>query len=332
MMLGVVLGASLAWPTTPALAQPASAGLPLTLDWSAPASCPSRARVLDQVITVLGRSSASRATVSVAAVVESTPRGKWRVRLVLASAGESGRRQFEAESCEAAADATALIVALAIDPNAMATALPLESPEPAPDRARPPIVQPTPPVPIAPAAPATSAPSAVAAPGARVVATRLSFGGELGTLSRATGGGELAVGVVARRWQLEATASDWTAATSTPAGQTREGARLGVAALGLRGGYRIPLGEFALAPLLGTEVDWISAAGFGGTARTSKTAPLLAFDVGATAAWSVTRSFALACTLEAVVPTSRPLFVASEVQRTSLAGGRALLGLEWRPF
>jgi len=90
---------------------------PVTLEWSAPSGCSSQTHILEQVAAILGRSAVPRAALAVHAVAERGPGGKWTVNMIVDRPGESGRRHFEAESCEAAADATALIVALTIDPT-----------------------------------------------------------------------------------------------------------------------------------------------------------------------------------------------------------------------
>jgi hypothetical protein len=54
----------------------------------------------------------------------------WSVQLQLELDGESSGRRLEAESCDAALDAAALVVALAIDPDAVTDPPALEDPEP----------------------------------------------------------------------------------------------------------------------------------------------------------------------------------------------------------
>ena len=92
----------------------------LLLHWSAPMGCPSPADVRDSVARLLGGNldiPAGR-TIEVKATV--TQGQTWRVELA-AGADQQGReRWLEAPSCAGLADATALIVALMIDPSAVA--------------------------------------------------------------------------------------------------------------------------------------------------------------------------------------------------------------------
>lgn len=87
----------------------------VALLWNAPAGCPATQAILDEVERTLGGSHRDVAPVAAAVNVLAPSDGRWRANLVIHSHGTRAERQFEAESCEALASATALIVGLAAE-------------------------------------------------------------------------------------------------------------------------------------------------------------------------------------------------------------------------
>jgi hypothetical protein len=325
------------WPRHAASQVVAEAPL-LTLDWSASAGCPSREHVVERVNAILGRSTKPRGALTVRAIAAQSPSGKWRVNLAVDREGDRGSREFEAESCEAAADATALIVSLMIDPTAVAGAVDVD-PEPEktiaparPGQSPPPDSSPS--EPAAPSVPPTRSP---------LFAVRASLAGDFGTFSPASIGGELVLGVSPRRLRFELAGSYWVTSKATLPGSPSEGAWLELATLGMRAAYVFRAGDLALAPLVGVEGDQMSATGFGGTSHQTQTASWVAVVVGATGSWSPIPRFhalALSLTLEAVVAVQQlPSFVATDsggadhsVQQPSQIAARAFFGVEYRFF
>src|SRR5271154_6099768 len=106
----VAIGACAAWA---ALVIDAEADEPrMALAWNAPGACPDEASVRASVAQLLTGSSATvagRADVSHAGE-------RWQVVVTM----NGGERRLEADSCRALADATALIVAMAVDPERVA--------------------------------------------------------------------------------------------------------------------------------------------------------------------------------------------------------------------
>lgn len=96
----------------PAAEVPVEASL---LDWTAPSSCPSRTIVEAEIERILGRRPEGGPFATVTIVVRG---GRHTAELGVGSA-PSRRRRIEASSCEALVRATALIVALEIDPDAL---------------------------------------------------------------------------------------------------------------------------------------------------------------------------------------------------------------------
>jgi len=106
----------------PAFAQTPS----FPLSWEAPPQCPEQGYVRSTVEQLLAGGASQWARVEAHARVE---RGEgpehgagavWRVRLTTVRAGVAGERVVESTSCRSLADATALIVALTVDPEHVA--------------------------------------------------------------------------------------------------------------------------------------------------------------------------------------------------------------------
>jgi hypothetical protein len=168
---------------------------------------------------------------------------------------------------------------------------------------------------------------------------RFSVGGDTGTLSRADLGGELALAASFARVRVELAGSYWASVNATPAGHPDEGASLTLLTVGGRVGYVIGGGAFTFTPLVGVEVDLVTAAGFGGIAQFPQSPAWAAVDFGGTASWAFAPPFALVLTLEGVVATERPpAFVALQpggaaslvVAQPSQLAMRPFLGLEMR--
>lgn len=98
-----------------ALGSPAAAQV--AIEWNAPPSCPTRAAVAAHVARLLAGSTAARTTqpVAVRAIVRALDAG-YLLELVTDVAGEHGERTLQAPSCAELAAASAVIVALLVDP------------------------------------------------------------------------------------------------------------------------------------------------------------------------------------------------------------------------
>lgn len=115
----------------------------LELDWQAPAGCPDVASVKRHVQRLAG--AAEGASLVARAVVTQTTAQRWRVSINL-SGSATGHRTLTADTCPQLARASALIIALAANPEA---ALDLPSDEQPPALPSPPPTQPSRPVALA---------------------------------------------------------------------------------------------------------------------------------------------------------------------------------------
>jgi hypothetical protein len=138
--LAVVLAAALA----ATVARPARAWTApeprVVLRWTAPAECPAADAVSAEVDRLLGPSSARPpAPIPVDATVSRDDLGAWHVHLETPGEGTPRVREIHAASCAAIADATALILAMMIDPAAAAAAPPSPAAAPPIEAKAPPI-------------------------------------------------------------------------------------------------------------------------------------------------------------------------------------------------
>jgi hypothetical protein len=169
--LAVGLGMAAGALAAPVLADQPTGGW--TLEWTAPPVCPDVAYVRQAVGRLLRRASSASGRLSAHAFVTEASGGRWHAEIETSTPAASGRRTLDAGRCEELADATALIVALMIDPSAVmapaaeaATSAPSSATGSVPDTGMP------------VAAPATlapldeQAPSVGAAPGTAVAEAR----------------------------------------------------------------------------------------------------------------------------------------------------------------
>jgi hypothetical protein len=103
------------------------------LRWRAPASCPDAARVHEAITARLGR-ELDATEIEVDAVVQDRGSNGLALTLRTTRAGIADARELTSGTCDALVDATALVVAVAIDPIAAVTTLQaIRAAEPAPE-------------------------------------------------------------------------------------------------------------------------------------------------------------------------------------------------------
>lgn len=94
----------------------------LDLSWRAPQSCPTKSEVESQVHELLGGSVQSTTVVSARVHAWRGEDALWHVEVRTVVDGRPGERRVDGESCEAVAQAASLILAMAVDPEAVAAA------------------------------------------------------------------------------------------------------------------------------------------------------------------------------------------------------------------
>jgi len=102
----------------------------LALTWDVPEGCPTAAAVLRDVERTLAAPGQARSPIAVTAHVLARPGEPWRASLSFDIRGTRTERQFEAETCDAVANAVVLILSLALEENSEASTPAPESPSP----------------------------------------------------------------------------------------------------------------------------------------------------------------------------------------------------------
>lgn len=322
----------------------------LALQWSALAPCPTREQLLARIgaqglATTLGGwvpEVHERARLGVR--IDVVPAGAvWRAELELIDADGRAQRSFEASSCDALAEAVALIVAVTLDPVAVTQALAgreaaLVAPTPTPAPKPAPEPNPTPRSDVAPPSDADGGITLVldddqppAAPLRLRVGLSLHGGASYGPTTNAFGlvGGRAALRGEA--WRVELGAR-WI----TPRRRLEDSgisARVDAWMLELRGcGVPSP-GPIELPICVGFEAGAVRGRGLDPLPDpTSASFAWLAPSLSVGLRWAPVDRFAFGPELQLVVPLTRGSFVAGAalVDRLVPLGARALLELELR--
>jgi hypothetical protein len=318
----------------------------VVLTWEAPAGCPDASAVRRALAGYLGEGPTAEAGAAVRAVARVTESsGGYRLELRTETASGVTTRETASSDCAVLVDATAVILAIAVDP---ATILGRGAAAPRP-QAMPPQESPPAPVPpeepVAPAEPTVERegdppPSsggvsdAAAAPPRVRFAMRAGGGLDVGVLPGPTGGLRLAGAVFGRRWRAELRGDLWFPRTAIV--EDGIGGRIGLWSLGGRGCGVLGVTRLALEfPLCaGIEAGVMRGDPVGERVANAETArrPWLAADGSAGLAWVPRRFLALVVQAELVVPILRTGFRVGdlEVHRAGPVAGRGLVGLEAR--
>ena len=306
----------------------------VTLRWNAPPSCPSGEVVRSRVLQLVGPHVTLEASASVTEA-QGTYRAALKVR-----AGESvGERTVDAASCEALADAVAVVVAMA---GTTMASPPIAPPAPPVEVAPPPVPLPFPSPALVPApplkeeAPLASKPTTPTRPHVRI---GVEGSVDLGTLPSATEGVRLSVmGLPRSDVALGVAAELWANRSGSPASLPTQGADfslLSVDALGCYGAFHRRAFELSGCGIV--ELDRLSAQGTGPKPQ-DPTAWWIGLGLGLRGRWELTHAFALTADIDGIVPTAQQQFsiagpantTAAIVHVTSIVAGRGHLGGEVR--
>jgi hypothetical protein len=312
---------------------------PIELAWNAPGDCPTQDAVLNEIARVLGHLPEG-APVQARAEVTRGEGGRWQAQLAVARQGAESQRLLVAESCEAIASATALIVAVAIEGRALP-----ESPQTVPSNASGADGRPAAP----PPAPSYGWHNWQLLVGAYGIV-------DDGAMPSIAGGVEVALGWagVWRAWRVRVVAS----AAAFPE-QSKLADRPQLAAKSEGGDFRLidasgracgslVVGPFDFGPCVGSEVDSMDARGtpsatLPGHTSGQTSAQWVSLSGSALATWQFAPMLALSARVEGLVPLAHPRFVIAQlgenraagqafVHEPSAAALRLSLGLEMRIF
>jgi hypothetical protein len=316
-----LLGLALGWAWAPSAAR-AQAPAAFAFEWGAPEGCPSAALVQAEIDGLLGGAARDRVRQDLAVKATVARAALWQVTLATQAGAASGHRTIEAATCQGLASATALIVALMIDPDAVAAhASQAKAPNPEPPRAAP-----------APAPPALSAARATFG------LAGLGAAGHVGVLPGPDVGLGATIGLLRGPWRVELRGaygarqvpSDAMADAPSAHGKFRFFA-------GTLAGCWLWLGKAVdLGPCAEAEIGVVRGAGAGADTTTAQTTPWLGLGAGLIVALEATPWLRFPVHLDAVAPLWRPHFVFSKVDgdrpifRAPPLGGRLTAGAELR--
>ena len=311
------------------------------LTWDAPPECPDAPAVLEQVDEYAAQSDTPTQVQAEGRIAREED--AYALELTLCDdAGEDVRRIVHA-SCEPLGRATALMLAVAMDPIAVVetvAARPGPEPEPEPEPERVPEPEPEPesePEPLF----EPERPPPRAKPRRRSTRPRLALRPEAqlgvaivpGPLAVGFGG---AVGVFGRSWRAELEGAYWVPQRTTVDGLEEVGATISLAYGGARGCYVVPLSKVELPVCGGIEVGVLAGKAFGdGITKEPNSDVWIGLPISAGVAWAPVRAFALLARVEAAVSLRRPGFHLNDVGEVHVAdavGARAVFGAEVRFF
>ncbi|WP_437735636.1 hypothetical protein [Sorangium sp. So ce1335] len=302
----------------------------IDLRWEAPDGCPPVDEVRSEIARLLGASEQHQPIEVEIAVARA---GGARLRLDLRIRAPSpGERVLRGDDCASMSRAAALIVAMSIDPDAVArnaAAEPAAQPAPPSAVAAPVAAAPRPPPPAPPAPPAAARPPAAAERDLRA-AIWLSAHIEQ-ALVPAVGVGLAAGGGIRSGWLRADGAAGVVPSSSSRIAGMAAGAEFRLWFLEVDACARAlerPLSVYVCA--LGRQ-HWLLARGREVDEAFSRTAPIFAAGLGALVEWRIAGPLRGEGALHAVVPLRRPRFVVENVEgdvyRPPAAGLSSRLGV-----
>lgn len=298
--------------------------------WDAPASCPDAATARAEILARVADRPAARG-IRAHARARALADGAWQVEVELQSDAGTATRTLRAASCEEALTATAVVVAIAVDPAGEDGASEGEASEGEASVPPPPVSGPS-------ETSETSGPSEVSEvserprvseagdaerPAAREpegVASRRELGVsisargglDLGALPSPAGHVAAAVGLYGRRFVVQAGALHRIRADASTTLPQPAGGRFWVTAAQLLAGPRLRWGALELPLAAGLELGAIGARGIGEVepipVRRAWAAALASVGLG----WAIRPALAVQLGVDGVVPLLRPEFTLDE--------------------
>jgi hypothetical protein len=352
----VILAAVAAAVAATGFAAPAFGQSPsFSLSWQAPAECPDEAYVRGEVEQLLAGGVPPSAQVDARARIERADEKEWRVRLTTTRNDITGERVVQSASCRSLADATALIVALTVDPhiqpgNAVRSpgdAAILTLPTMTTPVASAPVITHDTPIRDAPATPTET-------PSRGRILTQLNTG-VADPLPRTAYGFSLGAALMLGKFRLEGYGLRWSARQRETFAAPALGGSVDVTAGGLRGCFVPWDGWLQVAGCSGFELGVLHAQSIAGMPRVTLPppgpgAPRVAIRadgpstagsdttwVAATASarllWRIAPSFGMVLDMGVVVPLHRDPLVLDKAAVMNLVApieGRVAVGPEFR--
>lgn len=283
-----------------------------TFSWKAPPECPSVEGVKADIQRLLGGDIQIRAgrDLEADAIVQHGP--YWSANLTTRQVGRTGRRFLEAPSCQSLAETTALILALMIDPDAVAATTQK------PKEIRTVSVPPAPQHPL------------------MDISAGVHAQGRVGTLPGIDVGMGVGLGLVSRRWLIEVRVTYGLRRDQVADLSSRAGAygRFNITIGSVAGCFNVGRPELAFGPCAVAEAGVVSAEGHGTSAGFSKSTPWLALGGGPYLSFALGQHLRASLEVDILAPTYRPAYVFEGVPgvvfQSPAVGGRALTEFSWR--
>ena len=302
-------------------------GSGFTFTWRAPEGCPAASAVEGEIDNLLGGRAVEHARDSLRVQATVEHGAQWFVTLETESKTASGHRMIEAVTCQGLANATALIVALMIDPDAVAARSgKAQAAEPRP-------VPPAPPAPVpVPAAEAPAARSVRATHGVLGVAAA----GSAGVLPSPDVAVSVSAGVVRPHWRGEARAAYGLRRVQSDPLAEPSGAygRFSFVAGTVAGCWTFVEPILEMGPCASVELGAVQGRGVGATQTISKSTPWFAVGAGGFLAIKANPWLYFPIHADVVFPVWRPRYVFSNVPtpifQSLSVGLRLTAGVELR--
>lgn len=340
----VLISAVTARAQEPAATGPSSEPEPLVVRWSAPAECPDEAALVQRIAALVPGAPGEGVSVEVDLRREGTG---LRGSLALRTPWGSTTRELEAERCEAVLEATALLVAIAIEPLQTEQALAREQTTAAPPAPAPTVPASPPPArsrvsaPIAPIVPAelpagSSDAEDPAAPPLRALqgTLRLEGGGAAGLLPEPGTTVAIAAGIRRGLVRVGAHAMLWPAQRGLHPRDRTVAATLRPWAAGVHGCGGPRWRTLELPVCLALDAGAMRGQGRGALLRADAAVrPYLALRLGPALAWSPVPALALWIGADLSATLLRPRFSIEALGPIHSAGwvsGRVFFAVEAR--
>jgi hypothetical protein len=298
--------------------------LPIDVGWEGPASCPRSDDIDRDVRRFLGDIKLPETLPPIAArvSVQESSDGRFEVRMLTTSGGETRERALRTETCDEARDLVAFLLALLIDPRAREPSAVAAVTKPPPAEKPPPATREQAKAPQQPPKDESTH---------RFLAA-LAGTAEYGTLPSGSVGGELRMGVLFSIWSLEGRGAAWLPRHAESPDVPGAGGELSLFEAGILGCVRgAPLGGPALHGCAGGAVLSMKGEGDGVREPGSDSAVFAALHAEVGLLIAISEKVSLRPALGALVPFRRPTFAIHEVgtiHRPSAVAARASLGFE----
>jgi len=316
--LGLLLLAITALPR-PARARP---NLTFGVDWIAADECPSVEHIRSSVAALVGFDAwaPSGASLFIEAHSSRKSDGLWHGSVKTRLGEKTGERKFVAESCQAVADSTALLIALIIDPEAIMAHMDSGDGQRETEAPKTPL-KPLPPTPTNPRpapAPVEPRPRSEREFGFRIGPSLLA---DLGTLPKPGLGFGLETALVWSTFAAKLGAVTWLSQHATvPNTAPTSGGDFSLNSAYLAGCPLVNWSSVALGACAKLNLDAMRAVGVGNDIHpTSASLLRLSAGLGGVLDLRLTRHFSVTLDAEGLLPLTHPTFV---LRNVSEAGGR----------